>query len=198
MEKILLLCVSVISLAACSKGGGSSASLTEDATSFLTAGTYSSGCQTLGPTLSFLSESVVDQTDMEFTSMNFEDNACAQPRLKYYTKNSYVDVGASSVVTDARNINVTQNKVYMTPMSAQAVTDLNGWNECGFSDWTINVTKDVSATSCQEPSVGTITYTIARTINDQFEFGFPDSMDPTLGTTSNLRLNVLSAPLTKQ
>ncbi len=41
--------------------------------------------------------------------------------------------------------------VYMTPITAQTVSDFNNASECSFTDWSLNVQKDVS--NCTNLSV---------------------------------------------
>ena len=203
MRKILILCVSVLSVVACSKNSGGSASLTEEVPSTpgstLTVGTYSTGCMSSGP-VSSSSDLVVTADYLEFTNIIYEDGSCAQPRTKYYHKNSYTDVGASSVQAGARNINMSEGKLFYTPMSAAAVNDFNNhWTQCGFTDWVLNQEKDVSATSCQETALGAVTYTIIKTASAQLLLGEPDWNDPASGTTSNTRVvDFSSAVFNKQ
>jgi hypothetical protein len=188
--KILFLCVSVVWVAACSKSGGRSISSTDDSstpTSYLESGTYSTPCAASGPASSSF-EVVVTANTMDFTNILYDDGACAQPRIKFSHQETYVDVAASGAQTGARNINSTMGKLFYTPLTVAAATDSNGWVECGFSDWAVNVSKDVSATSCQGIPLNTLTYTIARTANDQFEVGMPDPNDVTQGSTENLRI----------
>ena len=153
----------------------------------LVLGTYSTGCRASGPGSS-LFEISVTATTLQFTNILYDDGACAQPRVKFYYEDTYIDVAESTAQTGARDINITMGKIFRTLLSASAVTLSNGGTECGFSDWALNVAKDVSASACQDIPVNTLTYTIARTANDQFEIGMPDPSDLTPGSTENLRI----------
>ena len=63
---------------------------------------------------------------------------------------SYTEKGTKLVQPNDRNVTKvdlvrTGCKVYMTPVTAQAVSDFNNASKCTFTDWSINVQKDVSS-----------------------------------------------------
>lgn len=187
--RFLLLCVFVVLSAACSRSSWRAPSLTEESpvVSNLVLGTYSTGCQASGPTFAQF-DVVVTATTLEFSSTFYYDSACAQPRVKFSHEDTYVEVGASATPAGARDINVTNGKIFYTLLSAAAVTASNNISECGFSNWSLNVAKDVSGTVCQDIPLNSLTYTVARTANDQFEIGMADPSDLTPGSTDNLRI----------
>lgn len=185
----LLMCVFGVSMVACSRSSWRSPSLSDDspAVSNLVLGTYSTGCQASGPGASQF-DIVITATTLQFANTLYDDGACAQPRVKFSYEDTYVDTAASVTPSGARDINITMGKIYYTLLSASAVTTSNGATECGFSNWTLNVAKDVSASACQDIPLNTLTYTVAKTANDQLEIGLPDPSDLTPGSTDNLRI----------
>lgn len=204
MLKTPLLTVTVIALMACSKNGFSTMaqeipSVSDDGVG-LVLGSYKSACDPVGMTDSFDSKTTVTATEIEITNTQYEDTSCTVPRAEYNYTYTYTDVGASTSLSDTRKVNLAEGKLYLTAHSAAAVTDFNGWVQCGFNDWQSGVAKDVSGDpTCQEIPVGTITYSIARTMNDTLELGEPvDWLDPNEGTTDQLRFTVFEDPQQKQ
>lgn len=200
MLKTPLLTVTVIALIACSKNGFST--IAQEVPSGadeagLVLGTYDTGC-VVADMSSRRTE--VSATEIAITDSEYEDGACATKSMDYHYTYAYTDVGASTSITDTRNVNLVEGKMFMTPRSPTAVTDWNNGNHCGFNDWQLDVTKDVSADpTCQYLPVGTITYSIARTMNDTLELGEPvDWLDPNEGTTDQLRFTVFEDPQQKQ
>lgn len=188
----------LILMNACSSGEFSAQeSLVEQVT--LVKGTYVTSCYAYFDG-SFDSKTVVTSTDIITTNTQYHDGSCSVPRREFFNTQTYKIVGISWMYEDTYEVNIVEGKMFITPFTTTAVTELNGLNHCGHNDWQINVPMDISGNQpCQVNPEGTLVYSIARSINDTLELGIRlDYNDPLPGSSENYRLTQLGGPSQKQ
>jgi len=105
--------------------------------------------------------------------MFFMDDACKTPLMVFANAGNYV-------LPQAGQMDFTFTSVTVRLNSAVAVNDFNKRQVCGFSDWTINVDKEVSGRSCEiffvgqpqkVPTAGEMRYGIYHIDGDHLSFG---------------------------
>ncbi len=139
------------------------------------------------------------------TSFIFTDSSCSQLAGEISEIGTY-SIGSSTSQTGATitQLDLTLNTVTITAKSSSAVTNYNQLNKCGFSDWVIDVAKNVSGLNCggaQMPVAGTTVYNIYGVVdidngstvkNGDIVFGSADATND--GSTSQKRFTQLLPP----
>lgn len=93
-------------------------------------------------TISFAGNQVVDAT------VNFLDAACNNPTFVDITRYTFALVGAAETVAGAWKMDETVIGSFTACLDDSCVTDSNGVNYCGISDWKLWETRDISGRSC--------------------------------------------------
>lgn len=165
----------------------------------LVSGTYLESCYVYVDG-SFDIKTVVTSTEIITTNTQYHDSSCRVPRREFLNTQTYKIVGMSSMYTDTYDVNIVEGKMFITPFTAAAVTELNGLNHCGRGDWQINVPMDISGNQpCQVNPEGTLVYSIIRSIGDTLAFGFKLNWnDPWEGASEETRFTHLSGAFQKQ
>lgn len=175
-------------------------------------GTWLLSCQQT----SFTTELVVDATSYDATTTTYTDGTCVDPLFTDVYSNTYL-TGQS--VTSTNGLPATELDVTLTTVERTLHTDImvmgyNASTSCGYSDWEIDVPKDITGRDCGSfasgctsdststvcDAAGTTTYTIYG-VNDtgtQLNFGYPTTGRD--GTTPAARMNTLFTiiPFVKQ
>lgn len=137
----------VVSISACTKSevelpsGGS-----------LEGGTWSTGCLAAGSASQIRTSSFSSGTYNHSINL-YSGTTCSIAAAVLSEDGSYTVSGS--------NLDKTLSQLTITLQSASAVTDYNTASMCGFNDWAIGVTKDVTGLSCAGeaiPSAGQVYY----------------------------------------
>ena len=184
---------------ACSRNEFSAEGVSSAEQVTLVAGTYVTPCYPIFSE-SMDIKTVVTATEIITTNTQYHDGSCSVPRREFFNTQTYKLVGISSLYTDTYDMNIVEGKMFITPFTAAAVAELNGLNHCGYSDWQINMPKNISGSQpCQAYPEGALVYSIARSINDTLELGIRlDYNDPTPGSSEFYRLTQLGGSSQKQ
>jgi hypothetical protein len=91
-----------------------------------------------------------------------------------------------------QNIDAKLEKLSLTPKIPTLVSILNQEKVCGFSDWAINTSKDISGLTCGEgqeknPAKGSMIYTIVKVEGNNLSLGDSDQESLKDGTTPEKR-----------
>jgi len=132
------------------------------------AGTWSTACiskeRDSGEIESYSKKTLVFTEASMTTEMSDYDNTdttCAGTPLYSINETNTFTVGADvTTPAGAKILDWTPSKVEATIKTAGAVNQFNGNAQCGFSDWTINVAKDVSTAACGGQALNSAVYNI--------------------------------------
>jgi hypothetical protein len=138
----------------------------------------------------------------------YSDSSCTLKYLELTENGSYEIINETSTKFDALgDLDLTLGQLKVTPASSTVVTQYNQLSLCGFTDWALNVAKEVTGLTCgsdQMTSSGTKYYDIFRitkiplelpgstTKKDDINFGAPDSSND--GSTAEKRPKATQSP----
>ena len=163
MKFVILLIVSAVTFIGCAKNDSDSKDESSSSTAY--EGTYLSSCD---------SDKRIYQIDISgststLTIKDYKDSNCQTDEGEHIITET-ITLGDNVTVTKntdnssitAQKIDFTKTKHTYTMKNSTDVTNNNASEACGFSDWEINVPKDISSklnqTGCAESkAVGTIT-----------------------------------------
>lgn len=74
----------------------------------------------------------------------YEDENCQQRKLTYQIVVDYKVVGNNAMLSQAKNIDITFGKRFLTLATDYMVTYLNELKACGYTDWKKGEPKDIS------------------------------------------------------
>ncbi|WP_413558324.1 hypothetical protein [Bdellovibrio sp. HCB209] len=117
-------------------------------------GAYSKPCQKYETVSSSEQLQITDQSWIRSYQL-FSDSECAAPSVQ--TDYSY------KVLRTYQMIDMTVLKVQMTAMTESVAEKFNQTNYCGFTDWSVGQSKDVSGVKCGAvamSSVGSMVYSV--------------------------------------
>lgn len=111
------------------------------------------------------------------TGYSYEGTGCSS-NLKYeFLQNFTYQVGDTITTSDndtAKKINFTTQSVWVTIRLASVVTDMNNAAMCQFTDWALDVPKDITGLTCDGDIVdsqGTVNYDIYKASGSKLYFG---------------------------
>lgn len=170
-----LLSFSLLTLAACSGGGGGAYLGPSASDSGLVTGTYSNLCWSSGGSYYYNYQVEVGENSVKFTTTTFADQACATAGVAKIASYSSSFPGAATTPSDAQKVDLTVNSITITPLTDNAAALMNSMSECGFTNWAKNVTKIVTTnTSCGLGSQ-TQAFTVANTSSNTLKLGTSSS-----------------------
>lgn len=140
--------------------------------------TWSTSCTSAGQ--GYYDTRSANFTNGQFTmsQSGFSDASCASGYLKMDVTGTYV---FSGVIDDKKNyvgVDETLASITVTPLSATIVSYYNTNSYCGFTNWTLNVAKNITGLNCggdQISAAGTVGYDIYYASNGILNFGLYDS-----------------------
>lgn len=142
-------------------------------------GTWKSNCIPLPKRHSIISTLTFSDTNVTATTQLFADSACATPNLVIVFEGNY-QIG--QLFGPGREFDFTPSAVTFTLLNPDVVQYYNANSGCGFSDWKLNETRNVSGKLCpsvQMPTVGLPGYDIMSIDRGSLRFGvFPQGALP--------------------
>jgi len=159
----------------------------ESSASDIEGGTWLSGCGYSGSYYEIRSSGL---SGGQFTqsATAFGASGCASPIIKMDITGTYVLGGRLSETSGSFKIDYTLATFSLTPMDATVVTSYNTGSFCGFNDWALGVSKDVTGLTCNSssiPSAGDMSYDIfqiyttsipsAGIVEGELNFGYYDA-----------------------
>ncbi|AHZ86462.1 hypothetical protein Bb109J_c1125 [Bdellovibrio bacteriovorus] len=151
-----------------------------------------------------------DGTNYQESVEVFADSYCNSPAYSIEENGTY-EIPGKLEGSSMRKLDRTLGGIRMTPLSALGVSNLNNMSFCGYSDWALNVPREIAGLSCngqQIPPVNTTYYDLftiwSFTADDpdfpiskgDLNFGF--KWDGNDGTTEELRPVSLTSPTFKR
>jgi hypothetical protein len=136
----------------------------------------------------------IGRDTIEFREEEFSDAECTKGRLTSTVRVSYKLSGSSPLITTASHLDGIFQQVSLTPFEETAIATFNATELCGFNDWTVKVTKDISGRVCDsktgeaQPKAGELAYTLLEVLTtetgvDQLRLGKQDGRTPETRST---------------
>jgi hypothetical protein len=139
-------------------------------------GTWSQTCQA-NSNYSQKSSLKIDATNIEVTGQVFvNDNVCTT--APYAVSRYIMAYSFGNLVAGTNNVDYATVGVKMRYGNAVAVSGANASAYCGFTDWQLNVEKDISGLSCtgiNQDAVGSHHYSIFKIQNGNLYLGQTDA-----------------------
>ena len=176
MKLVILLIVSTVTFIGCAKNDSDSKDESSSSTAY--DGTYLSSC----------SDKRIYQIELSgltstFSIKDYKDSNCQTDEGEHIVTETFT-LGDNVTVTKntdnssvtAQKIDFTKTKHTYTIKNSTDITNVNSLGSCGFSDWELNVPKDISSklnqTGCAESkAVGTITKEVILVIGNDLWLG---------------------------
>lgn len=163
-------------------------------------GTWVTACK---PEQGQFSQSSVTASDnnLKQAGYSYFDAACTQKGIEVVI-NSTAQYGSSSlVVPGANEIDTIISTITLTAHDPRYIPYFNQTQLCGYSDWALGMTKDVTGKTCGQtklPASGSAYYDIWALQSGKLIAGKPSKQYP--GTTKELRIRELDTqnPMTKK
>ena len=124
-------------------------------------GTWLTSCYTSSDNYTNIGKIVVSGTNVVHTSEAHSDTSCANDYSKWEYSYASLSIGDEVTFDDGTKghkytLNVASTN--FTPQSSSYVSTLNSTSMCGYSDWTLNSSKDLAGVTC-----GAVTYNLKNT-----------------------------------
>ena len=124
-------------------------------------GTWLTSCYTSSDNYTNIGKIVVSGTNVVHTSEAHSDTSCANDYSKWEYSYASLSIGDEVTFDDGTKghkytLNVAS--INFTPQSSSYVSTLNSSSMCGYSDWTLNTSKDLAGVTC-----GSVTYNLKNT-----------------------------------
>ncbi|NBO39749.1 hypothetical protein EBU99_14380 [bacterium] len=134
----------------------------------------------------------ISGTGYESKVTSYSDGNCTPDKESFVTRlTATIDVGANTIrPSGATELDIVQTKTFLMPKSASVVSAFNSANSYGFSNWALNVEKDISGKNPDgTPDSTTNIYDIFKIIGNSLCFGVAVGQDD--GSTANKRFTFL-------
>lgn len=182
MKQIITI-FAVLSLVACSQKKEEANEPSES----MEGSAWSTGCVDTG-------QSVYDKRTANFTGGSFTivstmyaDSACSTGYIKMEMAGSYVISGVVSETTNYVGLDETISSINLTLLDATLVSYYNANSYCGFTNWAINVAKNIAGLTCDGSTIsaaGTTGYDIYYASNGILNFGLYDASHDGMSTAT--------------
>lgn len=198
MKKTILIIVAMM-LAACAKEGDSASESLE--------GSWETECAK-GSSTSVIFSLSFNGGSYGGIGRIYEGLTCSTPSFELSIAGSYSVGGLVKDDPQAYALDLTYGATMVKPVLQSTVDSFNTTSYCGFTDWALNVAKDISGVTCsgtQTPAVGTKYYDIFAIYNystsingtmihdiGDLNFGYQDSTYD--GSTPDKRPIYLTSP----
>ena len=155
---IILIIFFSFTLFSCAKKSDTSSTT---ATTTELEGTWLTSCYTSSDNYTNIGKIVVSGTNVVHTSEAHSDTSCANDYSKWEYSYASLSIGDEVTFDDGTKghkytLNVASTN--FTPQSSSYVSTLNSTSMCGYSDWTLNSSKDLAGVTC-----GAVTYNLKNT-----------------------------------
>lgn len=106
------------------------------------------------------------------------DASCGQARWTEVIKSDAIVGAAVSAPEGARSLDLTPRSYEQTPNTAEIVQVFNQTKQCGYSDWSLNTAKDVTAASaCVAATAMATYYDVYKISGNTLSFGYSKGGD---------------------
>jgi hypothetical protein len=184
MKTIIALCA-VFALAACSNSsssnpGGSNTPQAGGNVPAALQGTWHKACRNTGSS-TYAVESIIlaDTTVTSQTEVYLGDATCGSNQFIRARVEAGVAIGsASTIAAGASDVDLVANHTWLTYTNSVAVSSANSSSFCGFTDWQLNVEKEVTGLVCageQQMAAGTRHYDLFKFENNMLYVGLKDA-----------------------
>lgn len=163
------------------------------ATESIEGGAWQTGCD-YADSMYGISSVIFANGQFTQSATSYDTSSCSTGYFKVEITGTYILGGKLSASSSAEKIDMTLAVLEFTPLDSSVVSTLNSMSFCGYSDWAINVGKDVTGRTCDSspmPSAGDVSYDIyyISILDGSLNFGSHDASHD--GTSDSQRPTIL-------